>query len=68
MLFCLEKFEGNLGQWLWIVGVLVVVVGSNGVYSASFGFQVLELFWVFNFFGRDMRSRRFDLIYLNVVI
>ena len=50
VLFCLEKFEGNLGQWLWIVGVLVVVVGSNGVYSASFGFQVFELFWVFNFF------------------
>ena len=70
-----------LGQWLWTVGVLVSVVGSNGVCSASFGFLVFELFWVFNFcclnfYGfstfldfkfLDMRSRRVDLIYLNVV-
>ena len=49
------------------MGVLVAVVGSIGVCSASFGFLVFELFWGFNFVGRDMRSRIFDLMYLNVV-
>ena len=49
------------------MGVLVAIVGSNGVCSASFGFLVFERFWGFNFVGRDMRSRIFDLMYLNVV-
>ena len=49
------------------MGLLVAVVDSNGVCSASSGFLVFELFWIFNFVGRDMRSRRFDLMYLNVV-
>ena len=34
-----------------VVGVLVAVVGPNAVCSASSGFLVFELFWVFNFFG-----------------
>ena len=54
-------------HWLSTMGVLVAIVGSNGVCSASSRFLVFELFCVFNFVGRDMRSRRFDLIYLNVV-
>ena len=31
------------------------------------GFKFLNFFGFSIFFGRDMRSRRFDLIYLNVV-
>ena len=54
-------------QWLWIEGVLVAGVGSNGICSANSGFLVFERFWGFNFVGRDMRSRIFDLMYLNVV-
>ena len=40
----LGQIRELLGQWLWTVGVLVAVVDSNGVCSASFGFLVFELF------------------------